>query len=519
MKHRKISMDNEPSIAVSSKALEDPPGFARPPDSSNSIDLKLHGHTAIRCAGYTSKHVILFILGILFILITKSAVVIYLNNKKQSPIQQLILPPLFEGNRLRGRDSMSEVDHPLLPFSTLLSVDNNIQSTTYGEKPLIGAYTIDDDNKLVKGTVEYPAVDLSTLLDEEAMTGGSIFQQAITVESSFLDDAVAFQSVTTTFNNMKHPDHALVSRQGFKMGKVPNQDRSLIANFYSEQPTEMALLMGIFDGHGGDGHKTSHFIALNFLKLFTDNVLKEKVDIEKALRKTFLDLDEHEPAKGGGGSTCSVLFYPGYDSKVYIANAGDSTTLIAAYSKSQKKSTIVYQNRKHKPHLADEKQRVEAAGGQVMIPPSLLQEGGGSGGGGLGETSRVIIPSADGNPFGGLALAMSRSIGDADGKKVGLIADPEIDVWPDKQQQKDTTDAQYFAISASDGLYDVISPEMVVNYLGKSLFEEGSVSPLEACERLIREASRLWKQASGFGMQYRDDITVGASKIKFVTSR
>ena len=57
-----------------------------------------------------------------------------------------------------------------------------------------------------------------------------------------------------------------------------------------------------------------------------------------------------------------------------------------------------------------------------MIPPSLLLDD-------AKETSRVIIPSADDNPFSSLALAMSRSIGDYDGKRVGIIATPEIDVW------------------------------------------------------------------------------------------
>ena len=153
-----------------------------------------------------------------------------------------------------------------------------------------------------------------------------------------------------------------------------------------------------------------------------------------------------------------------------------------------------------------------------MIPPSLLQEGGAQEGQ-IKESSRLIIPSADGNPFGGLALAMSRSIGDFDGKKVGLIASPEVDVWDASGRAQDTADVvQYFAVSASDGVYDVIDPEIVADYLGKSLFEEGSMPPLEACERLIREASRLWMKASGLGMQYRDDITVGVSTINIATS-
>ena len=67
-------------------------------------------------------------------------------------------------------------------------------------------------------------------------------------------------------------------------------------------------------------------------------------------------------------------------------------------------------------------------------------------------------------------------------------------------------------------MYDVIPQHIVTLFLSKNLFhvdtsEEVSVSsPLEACERLVREASRLWIQAES-GMQYRDDITVSVSII------
>ncbi|KAL7442304.1 hypothetical protein ACHAXH_006431, partial [Discostella pseudostelligera] len=235
------------------------------------------------------------------------------------------------------------------------------------------------------------------------------------------------------------------------------------------------------------------------------------------MNETFIEADANEPLKDTGGSTANVLFYPGVNSTVYIANVGDSTTLIVSYCKTKRKSTVVYQNRKHKPHLPDERQRIENAGGIVRIPQSLLR-GDGSINGSIQETSRVIIPDKNGNPFHSLALAMSRSIGDFEGKRIGLTAEPEIDVWDvnDWKRQFDTDqvlDTVFFAITASDGLFDVLSPENVAEYIGQTLFDDrqSHESPLEACERLIREASRLWKKES-IGMQYRDDISIVLSR-------
>lgn len=75
---------------------------------------------------------------------------------------------------------------------------------------------------------------------------------------------------------------------------------------------------------------------------------------------------------------------------------------------------------------------------------------------------------------------------------------------------------QYFAIAASDGVFDVLSQETVADYLGQSMFDDRrNKSILEACERLIREASRLWMKDS-MGLQYRDDISIGVSRINFV---
>ncbi|KAL9179753.1 hypothetical protein ACHAXT_007723 [Thalassiosira profunda] len=461
-----------------------------------------------------------------------------------------------------GLRTVSAAASDPIPFANLLATFEK-GDLINGQTPLTGVYTLGKGHALtatantegITGSIQFPHVDLATVLDEEAinpvvrmqtMFGISAQgpgQQGINknkgpLDTSFLSEESSDPLTKSIFVNSDKAadDRALLTRCGYKPGpgKVPNQDRALIANLYldgaGENTRRTALLMGIFDGHGTRGHETSHYVALNLPSVFAGIMRQQKQQppplsddnvIKQGLIQSFLQVDEHEPVKGTGGSTASVLLYPGSGHKVFIANAGDSTTLLASHSRSKGTSTIVFQNKKHKPHMEGERQRIQAAGGQVMIPPGLVD--GADHGGELQESSRVVIPDPSGNPFGGLALAMSRSIGDFDGRKVGLIPEPAVEVLDVSAQTQHLTpdqkeDTEYFAVIASDGIYDMVAPETVAQYLGQSLYRANpasGVSPLEACERLIRESSRLWMKASA-NMPYRDDITLGVSKIHFV---
>jgi hypothetical protein len=76
----------------------------------------------------------------------------------------------------------------------------------------------------------------------------------------------------------------------------------------------------------------------------------------------------------------------------------------------------MYQNKKHKPHLPDKRQHIKRSGRTVVIAQLLLLQGSSNTRNLMKETSRVIIPCADGNPFLSLALAMTCSMGDYDGR-------------------------------------------------------------------------------------------------------
>eukprot|EP00985_Skeletonema_marinoi_P023232 scaffold15319_cov117-Skeletonema_marinoi.AAC.2 len=448
----------------------------------------------------------------------------------------------------------------------------------YGRTPLTGSFTLgaeyhlsqntaggDDENdtSAVGGIIYFPYADLSILLPEDVTSSSfNLFGFVSTQQDvdKVFPSVLVGNNINNNSNNKQSlsKKQAILTRCGYKpspsspgISTAPNQDRSFIANFFLNlQPNiardeaevvegdmqgPTALLMGIYDGHGGQGHVVSHFVALELPRIFTRKLIQSKDPqttvgssqydeyITQIFKDAYVEVDSMEPVKGSAGCTASSLFYPGEGTKAYVANVGDSTTMIVKYTKSTKQSTIVHQNRKHKPHLLDEKVRINAAGGEVMIPPSLRMSNDSSNNNNnamIQESSRLLVPDPSGAPFGGMALAMSRAIGDSDAKVVGLISEPEVDVWDlnyyHKQQQsspEQIEDSEWFAVVASDGMYDVVPPEEVANLLGQSVYsDENDVSPLEACEQLIRKATLLWMNMAG---AYRDDISLGVSRLEF----
>jgi serine/threonine protein phosphatase PrpC len=212
---------------------------------------------------------------------------------------------------------------------------------------------------------------------------------------------------------------------------------------------------------------------------------------------------------------------------VYFANAGDSRSFLVVYHKQTKKSSIVYITREDKPHLPEERSRVESMGGQVYEP--MRRD----------ITSRVLyVDPQTGHQSG---LAMSRSLGDWEAGKMGVIPDPLVEVIdiPELVRAKmnetapnvmidqnghvqvesasmDSTtkedDVHIFAVSASDGMMDYVDAATVASILSESLFEDEGQHLLSACESLVSMAAAGWQKARQG--RYRDDIAIAVTKIR-----
>lgn len=197
----------------------------------------------------------------------------------------------------------------------------------------------------------------------------------------------------------------------------------------------------VFDGHGGA--RASRFAAehlhQNLAKKFpsgeTENVDKL---IKKCLLDTFRQTDEdflktassQKPAwKDGSTATCVLVV----DDTVYVANLGDSRAVLCRMEATggadgRRRSVTLALSKEHNPTIYEERMRIQRAGGTVR----------------------------DGRVLG--VLEVSRSIGDGQYKRCGVISSPDV-------RRCQLTANDRFIILACDGLFKVFSADEAVKFV------------------------------------------------------
>ena len=283
------------------------------------------------------------------------------------------------------------------------------------------------------------------------------------------------------------------------------------------------IYIGVCDGHGDYGHFISDYLIKylpkNLLNSYTDYIktLEEKhsqIPIEKirkifenSFSKTDLDLNnlcdnlnkyliKGEISKEDifncdySGSTCISLLLPNINSKeAYIANVGDSRAIIIKEEKSQKndKWTFKQLSRDHKPTEEDEFKRIIEADGEI----EAIEDDEGNWTGPL----RVWEKGSEGP-----GLAMTRSLGDKIGKKIGVCCTPEVTKYDIKEEDK-------VFVLASDGLWEYMDNQEVTD-LVQHIFEEkkkkGEIDGDKMAKFLYEKAFNRWREKD-IGM---DDITI-----------
>ena len=219
---------------------------------------------------------------------------------------------------------------------------------------------------------------------------------------------------------------------------------------------------GVFDGHAGA--KVSMHCAENLLSSILECLESEKNDenieeysvekVKEAVHKGFLHMDEKihkDPIWANGddhsGTTAIVVMIS--PTHIIWANCGDSRGIMC------KANGLAFATTDHKPYVVSEKNRIEKAGGTVM-----MQRVNGS-------------------------LAVSRALGDFDYKRNPSLDPTDQLVSPEPDMtvlERDNTQDE-FLLLACDGVYDVMANEEVLSYVRHRLELTSDLSQI--CNDLI----------------------------------
>ncbi|XP_026994599.1 integrin-linked kinase-associated serine/threonine phosphatase 2C isoform X1 [Tachysurus fulvidraco] len=230
----------------------------------------------------------------------------------------------------------------------------------------------------------------------------------------------------------------------------------------------------VFDGHGGA--RASQFAAEHLHHTLLNKFPKgEFENLDKLVRKCLLDTFRHtdeeflkkassqKPVwKDGSTATCMLVV----DDDLYVANLGDSRAVLCRMELTddgEERCVCVALSKEHNPTIYEERMRIQRAGGTVR----------------------------DGRVLG--VLEVSRSIGDGQYKRCGVISTPDLRRYTLCSKDK-------FVILACDGLFKVFSADEAVQFINKILQDESEEMKEEqtvedgryeaACQKLATEAVR-----------------------------
>lgn len=280
--------------------------------------------------------------------------------------------------------------------------------------------------------------------------------------------------------------------EGSGPGKHECQDTYCILH----QVTPHTSFFGVYDGHGLKGKEVSVFVNNRLARTIKGeaNNLDRMIaanTIQHFLKKAYTTTDDklkHSKTDTYQSGTCCITALVSKD-RCYIANLGDSRAVLCKQSADGGYKALDLTS-DQTPNRPDEKARILKKGG--LVEPSYFE------GVPIGPLRVWTVTREAG-------LMMTRAMGDARGKKAGLIAEPEV-------HEIILHSGDRFIILASDGLWDVMSSQEAVD-LVVMLLETGQQR--KDIPRLVaREAEKKWEKLDeeedpeNHNDPYCDDITV-----------
>ncbi|KAG9129962.1 hypothetical protein Leryth_007083 [Lithospermum erythrorhizon] len=308
------------------------------------------------------------------------------------------------------------------------------------------------------------------------------------------------------FSNGTSRSSCIFTQQG---RKGINQDAMIV---WEDFIAEHTIFCGVFDGHGPYGHLVARMVRdtlpsklMAFLSTGElnqngssaascngdvrsgvvdpeneDNCTEDKVDLpwREAFLKSYKAMDKDlrsDPSLDSicSGSTAVTIVKQG--SNLFMGYIGDSRAVLGSKDSSDAMEAIQL-TVDLKPDLPREAERIKRCKGRVF---ALEDEP---------EVQRVWLPFDDAP-----GLAMARAFGDFCLKEYGVISIPEF-------SHRVLTDRDKFIVLASDGVWDVLSNQEVVDIVASA------PSRSSAARIIVDSAAREWK--SKYPTSKMDDCAV-----------
>ena len=260
-------------------------------------------------------------------------------------------------------------------------------------------------------------------------------------------------------------------------------------------------IFGVLDGHGVNGHHASQFVSRYMMNRIKNHQALRNLDSAKEIYKKltennykiitniFKDADVQIAKEKFNcemsGTTVVIVIQ--LEEHLVCANTGDSRAILIYEDKGSKNlsNTKVFPlSNDCKPELPAEKKRIEDSGGCVK---QYLDEGDIPNG-----PFRVWIK---GEEYPGIAI--SRTIGDLDAKKVGVIPDPLFIEYTLDEKAK-------YMIICSDGIWEFISNEEAMKIANRYYLRNDAFG---LCQDLTNISTANWLKED----IVVDDITVVAA--------
>ncbi|KAI4333995.1 hypothetical protein L6164_018738 [Bauhinia variegata] len=295
------------------------------------------------------------------------------------------------------------------------------------------------------------------------------------------------------FSNGKSRSSCIFTQQG---RKGINQDAMIV---WEDFMSEDVIFCGVFDGHGPHGHLVARKVRdalpvklLSFLHscesrqngsgraCFKGNVKSDGGELDndcsaedklnsiwrESFMKAYKAMDKELRSHPNldcfcSGSTAVTIVKQG--SNLFMSNIGDSRAIMGSKNSDDGSMVAIQLTVDLKPDLPREAERIKRCKGRVF---ALQDEP---------EVPRVWLPFDDAP-----GLAMARAFGDFCLKEYGVISIPEF-------SHRLLTDKDQFIVLASDGVWDVLSNEEVVEIVCTAPTRSS------AARILVDSAAREWK--------------------------